>query len=276
MVSYSNVVRQPLFEFDDKGRPKAEVAAENLRKILPGIPATGHQLTIPMPGHPTTDVEQARLDFNKLNELFQEHDVIYLLTDSRESRWLPTLLGAVTNKLVLNIALGFDSYVVMRHGRRQGGESELGCYFCNDIVAPTDSLKDRTLDQQCTVTRPGLAGIASSFGVELMASIIQHPLQADAPAESQKDVSEPTSTPLGIVPHQIRGFLSHFTNMIISGRAYNQCTACSSEVINRFKERGFDFVLDVMKQASLLEVVTGLDKLHIAAEDAEFEWEEDE
>ena len=102
----------------------------------------------------------------------------------------------------MNAALGFDSYLVMRHGARHQDHktSELGCYYCNDVVAPTDvsinlsyvsvfqfvkiitvlmqksqSLTDRTLDQMCTVTRPGLAAIASATLVELLVSILQHP-----------------------------------------------------------------------------------------------------
>jgi len=39
-VSFSNPVRQPLFEFEDcldGGKPKAECAADRLKKIYPGI-----------------------------------------------------------------------------------------------------------------------------------------------------------------------------------------------------------------------------------------------
>ena len=39
---------------------------------------------------------------------------------------------------MINAALGFDSYLVMRHGARDQPAPRLGCYFCNDIVAPAD------------------------------------------------------------------------------------------------------------------------------------------
>jgi ubiquitin-like modifier-activating enzyme ATG7 len=141
-VSYSNPVRQPLFEFNDcidGGKPKAPAAAEMLKRIYPGVESEGHTLSVPMLGHPYTDEEKTKADFEKLSKLVDEHDVIFLLMDTRESRWLPTVMGKAAGKIVMNAALGFDSYVVMRHGAEaKEGAMSLGCYFCNDVVAPTD------------------------------------------------------------------------------------------------------------------------------------------
>ncbi|KAH9957985.1 hypothetical protein BJV74DRAFT_880132 [Russula compacta] len=170
-VHFSNPVRQQLFEFDDclhGGRPKDKAAAERLKRISPGVDARGVTLSIPMPGRPIPpgSEEQAKADVNALEGLFDGHDAIILLMDSRESRWLPTVLGSAKGKIVLSAALGFDPYLVMRHGARDKsahGLNRLGCYCCNDIV---HLLTDRTLDQMCTVTRPGLAPIASATANE--------------------------------------------------------------------------------------------------------------
>lgn len=142
-VSFSNPVRQPLFEFNDcldGGKPKAVRAAEALREIYPGIEAEGHVLSVPMLGHPVLDEARVQADFTKLQELVDAHDAIFLLMDTRESRWLPTLMGKASNKIVMNAALGFDTYVVMRHGAtpEDGNEETLGCYFCNDVVVAAD------------------------------------------------------------------------------------------------------------------------------------------
>lgn len=58
-------------------------------------------MSIPMPGHPISEqgAEAAQKSIAKLEELFREHDAIFLLMDSRESRWLPTLLGARMQKV---------------------------------------------------------------------------------------------------------------------------------------------------------------------------------
>jgi ubiquitin-like modifier-activating enzyme ATG7 len=57
-----------------------------------------------MPGHPVpaASVEQTKKDVQKLEELFDAHDAIFLLMDSRESRWLPTVLGAAKGKVSSN------------------------------------------------------------------------------------------------------------------------------------------------------------------------------
>ena len=289
VVAYSNPVRQSLFNFDDCAGEtrKAPAAAAALRRIYPGVSAEGHVLSIPMPGHAVGKAEAPAVasDVKRLAELIADCDVLYLLTDTRESRWLPTLLATAQRKLTVTVALGFDSYVVMRHGPTPPGDpppaapstpavgappSRLGCYFCNDVVAPANSMHKRTLDQQCTVSRPGLAYIASATAVELTVSLLHHPQGMDAPADIGADADAPdaAASPLGCVPHQIRGTLPFFRTDCMRGHAFERCTACSPCVIDAFESRGLDFLMDAFNRCTYLEDLTGLTQMHQETEAA--------
>ncbi|RWS28886.1 ubiquitin-like modifier-activating enzyme ATG7 [Leptotrombidium deliense] len=260
-VSYSNPVRQSLFEFEDcvgDGKPKAFAAADSMKRIFPCINSKGVLLTIPMPGHPISPnmINEVKKDVETLEELIASHDCVFLLMDTRESRWLPTVICQSKRKLVINAALGFDTYLVQRHGIRpldtleMSDKNRLGCYFCNDVVAPGDSTRNRTLDQQCTVTRPGVSMLAAGLAVELMVSVIQHPSGVYAEAAISGETAEDpfSESFLGTVPHQIRGFLSRFCQLM--------------PVVNAYENEGFDFLLKAFEDTNYLEETTGLKKLH--------------
>jgi ubiquitin-like modifier-activating enzyme ATG7 len=295
-VSYSNPVRQSLFTLEDchfdngSGRPKAAAAADALKTIAADVQSEGIVLSIPMPGHPESR-EAIEESVNSLDALVKEADAVFLLTDTRESRWLPTVMAAAHDKILINAALGLDSWLVMRHGGGSlHGTPRLGCYFCNDIVAPENSTKNRTLDQQCTVTRPGLAPIASSMAAELMVSLLHHPKRQAAPAPrpgvgafsptaSNDDPS--SSGPLGIIPHQIRGSLVSYTMMTPTVPAFKHCTACAPPVIDAYKENNLDVVFNACqsKDSMFLENTSGLTtfRAEAAAKIADMdEWDDDE
>lgn len=307
-VSMSNPLRQSLYTLDDclnGGEFKAVAAVRSLNRIFPAVEADGVVMAIPMPGHPVPTQEESTVleDCRRLHDLIESHDIIFLLTDTRESRWLPTLISSSANKITIAAALGFDSFVVMRHGAgpltkiedsqnevltnltnemenisltKRNGEQRLGCYFCNDVVAPIDSTANRTLDQQCTVTRPGLAPIASALAVELLVGLLHHPLRIFAPADfvsSSDDLS--TEQPLGILPHQIRGSLSQFSQMTLVGHASPSCTACSFTVVSEYKKRGLDFLLEAINHPTYLEDLTGLTELQKSAASFELDWDVD-
>lgn len=102
-IGFSNPVRQCLYTHDDaaKHKPKATTAAERLKEILPTVNAVGHVLQIPMPGHSVGDSMRTKTieNIQLIRSLIESHDVMFLVTDSRESRWLPTLLGAFYGKV---------------------------------------------------------------------------------------------------------------------------------------------------------------------------------
>lgn len=130
-----------------------------------------------------------------------------------------------------------------------------------------------------------MAAIASALLVEVLVSILQHPLGALAPAPKSHSENQ-GDHPLGIVPHQIRGFLTSFQNIVIKGQSYDCCSACSDTVIATFKRDGWEFVRKALDEKGYVEDLSGLSEVQRSAEkamaemditeDADFEDEEGE
>lgn len=177
---------------------------------------------------------------------------------------------------------------IMLTKRSHYDATALGCYFCMDVVAPGDSTRDRTLDQQCTVTRPGLSMMAAALSIELLVSALQHPLGAWAPAVTDSmtttafdaahsgDSSSVTTTPLGTIPHQMRMFLSRFQLVQPIGERFGRCTACSTAIVEKYRQvddqAREQFLVTVFNDPRYLETLTGLDEMHAQSESADV-WE---
>jgi len=304
-VSYSNPNRQCLYDYADclSGDYKATIAARKLLQIVPHCEETirGVNLTIPMPSHPynptkrTTEtamdclVDEAARE--KLDELVASHDVIFLLTDSREARWLPTVLARRYNKLLLNAAVGFDSYLVMRHATPvalNNPNSERivasvstpfpspevrereGCYFCQDIVAATNSSHNRTLDEQCTVTRIGLSSIVAGLMTEMCIALLHAMKQPSSSEKAKKQYL------LEEIPHQIRGSIFTFQQLSLQTPAFPQCTACSGAIVQCYEQNEKQFVEEVCRDSAILEEESGLKKLLSTVDLDEYDYFEEE
>lgn len=88
---------------------------------------------------------------------------------------------------------------------------------------------------------------------------------APPPSSTKTNLSELASSSgscLGLIPHQIRGHLSSFANSVITGSAYDRCTACSSLVVEAYQQQGWDMLKMALGQEGYLEKLTGLDKLY--------------
>lgn len=93
--------------------------------------------------------------------------------------------------------------------------------------------------------------------MELLVSVLQHPQGAGAPAPL-KGSDESGDHPLGLVPHQIRGFLATFENITVTGKSYTCCSACSEKVTAAYEEHGWEFVRKALNESGYVEELSGL------------------
>ena len=83
-------------------------------------------IRIPMPGHYVTDAEEVEKDVQQLTDVIDEHDVIFLLTDTRESRWLPTMLAAYRGKVLQMTSMLAHLAFIIIFLNTAGSERRLG------------------------------------------------------------------------------------------------------------------------------------------------------
>ena len=95
-------------------------------------------------------------------------------------------------------------------------------------------------------------------------SLIQHPLGASAPAPTNS-AEDRGNHPLGLVPHQIRGYLSNFQNIMIKGKNYECCSACSDKITGAYKSQGWQFVRKALNEKGFVEDLSGLAEVRIVS-----------
>ncbi len=111
-----------------------------------------------------------------------------------------------------------------------------------------------------------------------MVSVLQHPNGSQAPAP-KPSINQPSSGrveyerdpidhPLGLIPHQIRGFEATFQNILISGQSYDCCSACSPKIVDEYKRSGWEFIKRALTEKDYITELSGLAEVQRAAEAA--------
>lgn len=228
-VSITNLSRQTLFMYKDLGRNKAIVAAERLQDILPGFNSVGIKLDIPMVDRPGLyNKEEVNEKINVFEDLISKHDVIFICTDNKESRWFPTLIGKKLDKLVFNVAVGFNSWLAMYHS--YSGSPNVSCYFCTSISVRNTEI-NRSIDQLCTVTHIATTFMSAAAAVDLLVNIIH----------GESEVS------------QLRGSLVNYNIENINGVRDIKCCACGDEIQNVYENHKYDIIWKILDHGRYLE-----------------------
>ncbi|CDR94245.1 hypothetical protein, conserved [Babesia bigemina] len=298
----TNATRQCLFNSRDSidQAYKATLACQEIKRIRPDADAIPVNMFVPMPGmffglssqiHHLVGhfiyEEDLRASYTTLTNIMLKCDVVFLATDSKESRWLPSLIGAAhrfhsaevnsgvldeanpngelrenrRGPLVISTGLTFDTFMVIRHGY---GGFYGGCYFCSDVQWPEDSISSRPVDETCTLVKPGSVAMCAAAAVELFISLTQHPRRFEAPHNG--------TSCIGGVPHAMHMSLSgkaitrealqsadmHVDQFYVE--ASKRCVCCSDAVIKKLKSNAFDFLHQVVRTPSILGEISGLNR----------------
>jgi ubiquitin-like modifier-activating enzyme ATG7 len=130
--------------------------------------------------------------------------------------------------------------------------------------------------------------LVSAAVVELLVSILHHPLGIAAPrpstiheggaAAAGNDEPEPVPTAgscLGAVPHQVRGMLAEFGQMTLDGQAFDKCTGCSPAIVAAYEKSLPELLIGACNIPNYLEDLSGLSALHDTVDELE-DWDNDE
>jgi ubiquitin-like modifier-activating enzyme ATG7 len=73
-----------------------------------------------MPGHSCAEnmLEDEFKNLQILEKLIEEYDIVFNVLDSREARYFPTLFSGIYNRLCISVGLGYDNFVIVKHGYR--------------------------------------------------------------------------------------------------------------------------------------------------------------
>lgn len=91
---------------------------------------------------------------------------------------------------------------------------------------------------------------------------MHHPEKHLAPADEPLEPMAPyrdDAHPLGILPHQLRGFIGTFAVVQSKGLAFKHCTACSPSVCGQYRSDPFGTLASACNDARYLERVSGLE-----------------
>lgn len=104
--------------------------------------------------------------------------------------------------------------------------------------------------------------MSSSLGVELVTSLLNHPI--GNAAKAKEDFLQCDRSNLGILPQQMRGDLNTFEIKCMYGEAFDSCTGCSATIQTGYLEDRASFMVRACNDSDYLETLSGLTAMNAA------------